>query len=194
MQNGELAGLTPKELTDYSQGNLNQTGNPFDVAISGRGFFVVETPNGIRYTRNGNFTLATDGTIVTSQGYPVMGDGGRIRLPEYEKLQKDDVLITTEGEIIVNKNVVSKLQIVDFPQPYHLQKEKGVLFVNTSGINPIEVDEGTLLRQGFLEESNVNAIEEMVKLIELSRDYESGQKAINYQDSSLERANEVGRV
>jgi flagellar basal-body rod protein FlgG len=195
MQNSELAGLNAQELTDYSQGSLNKTGNPFDLAIAGQGFFVVETPGGVRYTRNGNFTLSEDGTVTTSQGYPVLGDGGRIRLPEYEKLQSGDVVVTMKGEVIVNKVVVSKFQVVDFPQPYHLQKAEGALFANTSGMNPFEVDEKeTFLRQGFLEESNVDAIEEMVNLIELGRDYESGQKAINYQDTSLERANEVGRV
>ena len=99
---GDLSGLNVKEYTDFSEGSLSPTSNKLDLALQGSGFFVAQTPNGPRYTRNGSFSLSTDGTIVTSQGYPVLGAGGPIQLPDMQKLSQGDISIDETGEVTVD--------------------------------------------------------------------------------------------
>lgn len=192
---GELVGLDVHEYTEFTEGSLKQTNNQLDVAMQGRGFFVVETPRGVRYTRNGNFSLSVDGTVVTAQGYPVLGNGGRIQLPDIHKLAQGDLSITEIGEIIVDKKPVGTLRIADFEDNSVLKKEAGTYFVASAPEKGADVDgKDRLIRQGFLEESNVDGIEEMIAMVELSRNFESDQKAMQYQDGTLDKAMEVGRV
>jgi len=184
-----------RQYTDFSQGSLNKTGNPLDVAIKGRGFMVVETPNGIRYTRNGNFQLSTDGTVVTSEGFPVLGQAGRIRFPNVERVQQGTVSIAGSGEIMLDKETIGQLRIVDFEKPQLLQKDHQSLFIADPGQPVIEKTESdTSIRQGYLEDSNVDGIEEMIAMIELTRSFEADQKALHAQDSSIEKSIEVGKV
>ena len=97
---------TPR--TDFSQGNLQQTGNPLDLAMEGSGFFAVQAPNGVQYTRNGNFHLTKTGALVTAQGFPVLGDKGAITLPQ------GDAEIGPSGAISVDGVVAGQLKLVDF--------------------------------------------------------------------------------
>jgi flagellar basal-body rod protein FlgF len=192
---GELAGMDVKQYTDFSEGSLRQTGNQLDMAIIGNGFFSIDTPNGIRYTRNGNFMLAVDGTVVTNQGYPVLGSAGKIQLPDVNKLAQGDISISETGDIFVDKNSVGKLRVVTFDDLTKLKKDKSSSFVTDEPERPVGDDSNsTIIRQGFLEESNVDGIEEMITMIELGRSFESDQKAIQAQDSTLEKAMEVGRM
>lgn len=191
----DTSGMITRQYVDFTEGSLNSTNNPLDVAIQGRGFFVVETPNGMRYTRDGHFDLNSNGLLVTSDGYPVIGKEGRIQFPEREKLTQVKFLIDDSGEIIVDEKTVAKIHIVDFPDTSKLSKEGKKLF--SSKVNPVTIEPTeslSVVRQGYLEASNVDGIAEMVAMIEMTRSFESNQKAIQTQDETLQKAIEVGKL
>jgi len=180
-----LAGIK----TNFSPGGLKSTGNPLDLAIAGKGFFSIETPRGLRYTRKGNFAINSEGYLVTQEGFQVLGKGGPIRLDGKE------VTVGPDGSITVDGRMVDSLKIVDFPTPYPLKKEGNSLFVPNSplvqGIEPEEVE----IKQGFLELSNVNPVEEMTAMIDVLRAYESYQKIIqSLSDVTSKLINEVGKI
>jgi flagellar basal-body rod protein FlgF len=192
---GDLAGLKANEFTDFSAGSLTQTNNQLDLAIVGDGFFTIDTPGGTRYTRNGNFMLTVDGSIVTNQGYPVLGTGGKIQLPDVNKLAQGDIGINEAGEIMVGNKPVAKLRVVTFENLTTLKKDKSTCFSTDAPAIPVDPSKNTVsVRQGFLEESNVDGIEEMMVMIELGHSFESDQKAVQSQDETLQRAMDVGRL
>ncbi|GAW31229.1 flagellar basal-body rod protein FlgF [Carboxydocella sp. JDF658] len=173
-------------LPIFTQGPLRQTEAPLDVAIAGDGFFVVQTPAGEAYTRNGAFQLDEQGYLVTSAGYRVLGQGGPIRVQPGSK-----VVIDEQGQVTANGQPVGKLRVVAFANPQALQKLGDSLFQGT-GATPLAEP---VLRPGFLEQSNVNPVLEMVNMLTAMRTYEAGQKTIQAEDQLLEKAvNEVGRV
>ena len=176
-------------LTNYKQGGLAPTGNPLDTAIDGDGFFTVQTPQGVRYTRNGNFQLDQNGLLVTGNGYFVLGVNGPIQL------QGQTIMIGDDGTISVDGALVEVLQIVDFPKPYQLNKIGDGLFEAADGAANLLNTTLFKLRQGFLEQANVEVIEEMIEVIKTARDFETNQKSITMQDTTLDRAvNDVGRI
>jgi flagellar basal-body rod protein FlgF len=184
-----------KAYTDLQNGSLNQTNNRLDVAIQGRGFFTIDTPQGIRYTRNGNFSLSVDGTVVTNEGYPVQGVGGRIQLPDLHRLSSVDLSIAENGEMMIDKRIIAQLRIADFDDLTGLTKEGHSMFVaEVPERSAVMNGTDTILRQGYLEESNVNGLEEMVMMIEIQRAFEAEQKSIQMLDGTIERSLEVGRV
>jgi flagellar basal-body rod protein FlgG len=173
---------------DYSQGPVAQTGNTLDLAIDGDGFFVVNTPNGTAYTRQGNYRIAADGTMVTVDGFPVMGQGGAI------KIQGSRVEINAKGEVSVDGNPAGTISIVDFPKPYKLTKGAGTLFTPT---DPQAVPQAAnaAIRQGHLEGSNVETISEMVQMIEANRYFDACSKVIKgYDDMATKATNDLGRL
>ncbi len=175
--------------TDFSQGRLEATGNPFDLAIDGEGFFVVETPEGPAYTRAGNFTRGADGRLVTLSGYPVQGEAGDIVLPE-----RGEVLVDEEGNVHAGGELVGRLRIVRFPDPQLLEKRGENLFRAPEGVTPQEAT-GYTIRQGFLEKANIDIVEVMVRMIEALREYELTQRAVVAQDETLQKAvNEIPRL
>lgn len=177
-----------KFTTDFSAGPVKQTGNTLDLALDGDGFFVVNTPQGRAYTRQGNFHLDGSSRLVTADGYEVLGNGGPITV------KGGKVEIDSKGGVIVEGNRVASLEIVDFPKPYQLQKAGDALFLPT-GQGGEQPATSTGLKQGFLEDSNVNPILEMAQLIETTRYYESCVKAIrSYDDMAAKAANELGRL
>jgi len=181
-----LDGVSSKFLTDFSAGDIKTTDNMLDLALNGDGFFVIQHKDGIRYTRSGNFTLDNNGTLVTADGYPVMGTNGTIQI------QGGTPEIDNSGQVIVNGNVVAKLKIVDFQKPYQMTKAGYNTFVNS---NQAEQNSTAQVKQGFLEMSNANPIQEMVKMIETMRVYESYQKTIQLFNETLEKANsELGKI
>lgn len=192
---GELAGLDVKEFTDFSEGSLRPTSNPFDIAIQGEGFFVLDTPDGMRYTRNGNFRIDENGDVVNASGYLLQGAGGKISIPNADKVQQNDISITKGGEIFLGKQPLGKIRLVTFTDMQKLLKSSGTVFMSEETPKDVKAsDESTTIRQGYLEESNVEALSEMVQLVELSRGFETDQRTMRYQDSTLEKAMEVGRV
>jgi flagellar basal-body rod protein FlgF len=175
--------------TDYSPGSLDQTGNSFDVAIEGKGFFVTESPTGEMrfYTRNGNFSRDTDGFLVTSEGNRVLGDGGPINVGDGQ------ATINGEGSITVNNEIVGKLQVVEFPEDKVLTKTGESGFVAPQNVAPSPSTKFSV-QQGYLERSNINIIKEMVDMIMTLRNFETGSKSIQMQDNSLDALfNQVGK-
>ena len=189
------------------QGSLQKTDNPFDFAIEGKGYFEIQTPDGIRYTRNGAFKINDKFELVTKEGFQVMGEKGIIRLKTNNfEVTKDGKIYTNESlnepferpvQIIENgfenAQEIDQFKIVSFPRERYLQKEGSSFYSQTeeSGdaflvkdfdVNPLPK---TKLVKGFLETSNVNAVQEMVKMIEAQRAYEASQKTITSSDEIL---------
>jgi flagellar basal-body rod protein FlgG len=173
----------------HAQGNLSATENPFDLAIQGRGFFPIEMPNGeIAYTRDGTFQLNAQGQMVTHDGYIVQP---AVAVPE----DAVDVTINQSGEVLaklqgqVDLQNVGQLQLAIFPNDAGLEAIGGNLFRETgSGApvigQPMAPGFGSVL-QGFLEISNVNAVEEITNLISAQRAYEMNSKVIQAADEML---------
>jgi len=178
--------------TNFSQGQLETTDNPLDIAIRGRGFFTVLKDGREFYTRNGHFNVSSNGILQTSDGLPVLGDGGEINLSQGD-FTVGDVLISDHGEIYIDGDYVGNLKIVDFNDYNGLQKRGENLFTADARLVPEVLDEPDL-QQGKLEGSNVNPLQEMVKLIELQRNFESSQRAISTIDRAEGKAaNEISR-
>ncbi len=179
---------------DFSQGGLKQTGVPLDVAIEGEGFFTVDTPQGRRYTRNGNFSIDSDKRLVTSKGFPViatMGDGTE----SIVKADGDNFSILGDGTVVVDGDNVGKLKMATFDKPYKLLREGGSLYKTSNPDALVYESNDFKLQQGFLETSNADPIRSMVDMISVFRTYEANQKAIHAQDETLGKAvNEVGRL
>ncbi len=195
-------------FTHFEEGSLKKTDNPFDLAIEGKGFFVVETPRGIRYTRNGSFLIDKDNYLVTKDGYKVLGEKG------YIKVQNNNFIVNKKGEIIVNAKfnnrkivsnaengwenaqIIDKLKIVNFREPRELKKEGNSFFYSTTYSGPPMTPKiMPHIRQGFIETSNVNIVEEMVNMIEVQRAYEANSKSVTTADNSLNKLiNDMAKV
>ena len=160
-------------LIDLNQGPLQRTGSPLDVAINGDGFLVIRTPQGERYTRNGALEISPQGELVTSEGYPVLGEGGPIAFQN----QDTGITINQEGTVSVkdpsNSTVAiirGQLRVVSFAQAQRLQKEGGSTFSGPADMPPSPSTKSKVV-QGALEKSNVRPIIEMSRMIEVSRSY-----------------------
>jgi flagellar basal-body rod protein FlgF len=172
-------------LRDVSQGNIEQTGAPYDLAIAGKGYFVVQTPAGMRYTRDGHFGLNASGNLVTSDGYQVQGDGGPITITPND----GDINIAPDGTIssVVRGvgNQLAKLKIVDFADPKAMTKQGATLLSSEDApISPGKVN----LRQGALEASNVQPVIEISHMIEVMRAYEATATMSKSQEDTMRQA------
>ncbi|MBW2106156.1 MAG: flagellar basal-body rod protein FlgF [Deltaproteobacteria bacterium] len=173
--------------TDFTPGPIRYTGNEFDVAIDGPGFFKIQTPRGIRYSRNGSFTCNMDSLLVTQNGDPVLGQNGRI------KINGTDVSIKSDGQVLVDGQPIDKIALVDFKQPRLLKKEGSSYYMHLGKEQDIVNAEDINIQQGYIENSNVNPTEEMIKMIETLRAFESAQKAIQTMDElNRKMVNDVG--
>jgi flagellar basal-body rod protein FlgF len=176
-------------VSDLSQGEVLSTGNELDFTIGGKGFFKVMTPEGVRYTRKGNFTLDRDGYLCTQEGFQVMGKGGPIHL------WGDQVQVDVRGNLRVEGSAVDALDVVDLSNPERLVKEGSLLFRGDPDSEEIPLPPDTTIKQGYLEGANVQVAEEMVNMIHCMRAFESYQKAIQVLDKLDAKAtNEVGRL
>ncbi len=172
-------------MRDISQGNVEQTGAPYDIAIAGKGFFAVQTPAGMRYTRDGHFSLDADGNLVTSQGYQVQGDGGAITIAPTD----GDINIAPDGTIssVVRGvgNQLGKLKVVDFANNYALIKQGANLYsTGQTPTTPANVN----LRQRALEASNVQPVIEISHMIEVMRAYEATASLSKSEEDMLSQA------
>jgi flagellar basal-body rod protein FlgG len=158
--------------TDFSQGNIIQTGNTLDVALVSRGFFTIATDQGDRYTTDGTFMLNAEGVLVNGDGEAVMGENGPLTLREGQ------VTINSEGQVFSDGLLIDRLAIVDFTRLQDLVKQGKSLYAYEGADEDMFQPEEIRVKQGFLEKSNVNPTEEMVKMIEMFRSYESNQKVI----------------
>jgi flagellar basal-body rod protein FlgG len=171
--------------TSFEAGRIRITGNPLDTAIQGSGFFEVKTPQGIRYTRSGMFSLDSQRRLVTNLGYPVMGTKGEIKIPP------GTVQVNAQGAIEVDGRPVATIKVMDFPVDRMPQKYFEGLFASDSA----QPAKNPQVQGGHIEESNVNSIGEMVKMIQGMRNFESSQKLIQTLDHMAEISiRDVGRV
>ncbi len=178
--------------TDFSQGTLKETDNPLDFALSGKGFFTVETPDGPAFTRDGHFKLDGDGILRTQQGFPVLGESGQIILTG-DDVNPKDITVTENGEIYLGNEYVDRLLIQDVDDRGTLKKVGANLFVlnDDAQVQSLEKPD---VHQGFLEGANVNPAEEMIQLIEIQRKFESMQRMVRAWDETFRRAaNDVGK-
>ncbi len=167
--------------SDLTTGALQNTGRPLDVAVEGDGFLVVDTAQGLRYTRRGDLRLDNQGRLVVESGDPVMGAGGDIRL------KTENVEIDRNGQLRANDEVVGQLQLVQFDDPSALVYEGNGLF--SAGATASQ-SKTTLaqLRQGYLEASNVHPLQDTLGLMETSRHLDMVGKALVAYDSMLDAA------
>jgi flagellar basal-body rod protein FlgF len=159
---------------DYSPGALTRTGDPLNVAIDGKGYFAVQTPRGQRYTRSGAFAINATGQLVTSDGYQVLGDGGPITFQQNDhniSISESGIITVREGSSTVEAPR-GKLQLANFAQPQRLLKDGNSTFQAPNGVNPDPAPAGTRVVQGAVEKSNVNAIAEMSRMIQITRSYQ----------------------
>lgn len=175
---------TNENYTDFSQGSFKATDTKTDVAFAGKGFFVIQTPNGERYTRNGNFYIGKEGVLETKDGYPVLGENGVIRVTNDKfKVNEDGILYSEEED-----REIDRFKVVRFDNERYLQK-MGNSFYSTNDIagepHIAEGFERPTFMQGYTETSNVNVVNEMVQMIEVNRAYEANQKTITSEDSMM---------
>ncbi|MDR7869582.1 MAG: flagellar hook-basal body complex protein [Tissierellaceae bacterium] len=173
---------------NFEQGILNKTDKTTDFGIVGNGFFTIEMDNGLGFTRNGNFRVNDENQLTTMEGYPVMGvdEFGELT---YININDSNFNVDNRGNIL---NHDMKLLIVDFDD-YQALDTMGDTIFTSDEMNYIAIDGE--ISQGYLELSNVNVVDEMVKMIEVSREFESNQKILSSMDETLSKAvNEIGRV
>jgi flagellar basal body rod protein FlgG len=159
--------------TDMTQGNLERTGNPLDVAIKGNGFLTVQTPNGERFTRNGAFQVNSAGQLVTSEGYQVMGENGPITMQPNDRdvrISADGTISVREGANVDVESLRGKLRMTSFDNPGLLRKDGSSTFSAPNGVNALP-DTTSEFIQGSIEKSNVNSVMEMTRMIEVTRTY-----------------------
>lgn len=180
--------------TDYGQGSLRENGNPYNLAIEGKGFFNISTKdeNGnevIKYTRDGSFTRDQDGKLVDANGYALVGESGEITIP----VDTANVAIDADGSVYADGVYIDKVITTDFEDYNYLQKQGDSMYIALEGAN--ETTGTAKIRQGYTEQSNVNVVSEMVDMIAVTRAYEANQKVIQTVDGTLDlAANSVGKV
>ncbi len=180
-------------VTDFTAGITNVTGNPLDVAIQGEGFFQIKTPRGIRYTRNGSFTISPEGQLVTRNGNPVLGVGGELTLPPgiVSIDERGKVSVKSPGVDIATE--VDSLALVKIKDPKRMKKVGDNLF-ELVGAKAEEFLDGRV-QQGALEGANVNPVEEMIAMIVALREYEASQRSIQTaEEIDFKSANQVGKL
>jgi len=168
--------------TSHQQGALTRTNGQFDFAIEGNGFFLIETPAGNRLTRAGSFTPNADGDLVTNEGHRVLDANGS---PVFIPPDADSIDVGADGTLSVNGQLLGQIGVYHSTDQDSLIREGGVLFRSEADIEPVE--QPVVLR-GFLEGSNVNAIGQVTRLIEVQRAYELGQSFLEAENERIRGA------
>ena len=183
-----------ENYTDYSQGSFKETGNTYDLALAGNGFFTISYTDkkgntSEKYTRDGEFTMDSEGYLRTLEGDYVQGEGGNIMIP----VETSEVSIRDNGDIYADGEYVDSLRTVDFEDYNNIEKFGENLYNVVDGAT--ETESTAAVKQGYLEMSNINVVKEMVEMITISRAYESNQKLIQTEDDMLDKSvNQVGKV
>ncbi|MCD4823817.1 MAG: flagellar basal-body rod protein FlgF [Phycisphaerae bacterium] len=180
---GNISTILNKIALDFTQGPLNQTNRKLDVAIEGKGFFVIETAQGPFYTRNGAFRVNDKGSLVDGLGRNVAGKGGPISVPNTVGLSK--LNIARDGTISAGDKDLGKLKVVEFEDVSILKRIGAGCFAAPPTTKPKPASDINI-HQGYQELANVSAVEELVKLIRVSRLYEAGVKSMNSHDERLQ--------
>lgn len=177
--------------SDFSQGGLKSTGNALDLAIDGKGFFEVATPRGVRFSRNGSFSIDGQGQLVNKEGWPILRRSEPGIPPDQRTIKISSggrVAIGENGEITADGESLGQISLIDVSDPMALHKEGSSVFGIKSNMNPqINNIETPHLKQGFIETSNVNIVQEMTDMISATRLFESTQKAIQAYDSMADK-------
>ncbi len=186
------------EMTvDHSQGTLRKTASKLDVALKSPGFFKIQTPQGIRYSRDGNFSLNVDSNLVTQAGDLVLGEGGQplAILGDDQNLQSGKININILGEIEIDGGAIGRIMVADFTDINQLEKDGSNYYVNT-GTPDNEINaENVAMEQGFLEVSNISSVGEMIGMIDVHRMYETFQKMMQtFDEADSKVIDSVGRV
>lgn len=197
MNGGDNSYVNPAgTYTNFEQGGLKSTGSPLDLAIEGKGFFEVSTPQGVRWTRNGGMQIDSNGRLVTKEGHPILkaGEGE----PESRTIQASsgNLTISQAGDVYDGGNALGRLAVVDFAVADDLQKTGSSLYTlkETAVSRPVQTTEARV-HQGYKESSNVNVVQEMTDMIAANRVFEATQQVIKGHDQMDDKLiNQVGRV
>lgn len=175
---------------DFRPGSMERTGRDLDLAIEGRGFFVIDTPGGPRYTRNGNFSKQADGTVVTADGMPVQGEDGPLRITTDGALNIDD-----NGTIRAGVQDVGRVRVVDFASYMRLEREDLGRFRAPDTEAVVAPPPGATVRSGLLEASNVSVVDRMVAMTDIARNFEALQRGLSLLMNEIDGrvATELGR-
>ena len=183
ISNRSQDGIVTSATIALDNGPHQRTGNMLDLAIEGSGFFTVQTPEGLMYTRNGRFSLNQEGYICTPEGYQLLGDSGPI---QYENMEKDfkptELKVDKDGNIFDGSQNIGTLRIAQVDDPSALKYAGSSYFISADGTELPDLAGGTTIHQGFVELSNVSAITEMARLIEVQRTFETYQKIYQEQE------------
>jgi flagellar basal-body rod protein FlgG len=197
MQGGDNAYVNSAgTYTNFEQGGLRPTGSPMDLAIEGRGFLEVLSPQGVKFTRNGALQVDGQGRLTTKEGYPVLKEGQNDPTQRMINVGSRNLTISQNGEVFDGGNSAGKLSLVDFNSLDDLQKTGSSLYQLKSNARsgPYAANEAKV-QQGFTESSNVNVIEEMTDMITANRVFEATQHAIKAHDQMDDKLiNQVGKV
>jgi flagellar basal-body rod protein FlgF len=174
---------------DFTPGTITTTGRDLDVALDGPGFFAVEAPGGVRYTRNGHFNRSADGRLVTNDGYAVLGENGPITLPD-----AGAIAIDADGTVRSGAAAVGKLRTVTFDDLSSLKREGASLFAAPDGVDATPIAQPTV-RSGALESSNVSVVDRMARIVEVTRAFEGLQRGLGLlmNDINARAISELGR-
>ena len=199
VQTNEVIGTMPlgvkvgEVYTNYGQGSVRVTGNTYDLALDGSGFFTMRVTDRagndhIRYTRAGNFTITQDGYVTDADGNHLQSEAGDLIVPT-----DAEIVFDKDGSVYANGEVIDRITVTDFEDYKYLKKFADTMYEPVDGATEIEAT-GSVL-QGCLEQSNVNVVKEMTQMIAITRAYEANQKIVQTMDSTLDQAvNNVGRV
>ena len=199
VRNNEVIGTMPlgvkigEVFTNHGQGSVRVTGNTYDLAIDGSGFFrmrVTDTAGNdhIRYTRAGNFTITADGYVTDADGNHLQSEAGDLIVPT-----DAEIVFDKDGTVYANGEAIDRILMNDFEDYNYLKKFADTMYEPVDGATEMEATGAVL--QGCLEQSNVNVVKEMTQMIAITRAYEANQKVVQAMDSTLDQAvNSVGRV
>jgi flagellar basal body rod protein FlgG len=180
-----------RQWTDFSPGPMQPTGNPLDVALSGRGFLAVNGPGGVLYTRNGNLHVSKGGALVTGEGYPIRSTGGNPLVVTSGKALE----ISKDGTVQQDGRTLGQLEVVDFKSTDSLKKQSGTCFQNGDAKNPPVAAKDVEVEQGQIEGSNVAVPEAAMRLVGVMRQFEMLQKAVSMGvDMNRQAIAEVAKV
>ena len=169
-------------LRDLAPGPITQTGNPLDIALEGNGYIALDTLHGTRYTRNGNLSLDSERQLVSAGGLPVLDDGGNpITIPQNAR----EIRITPQGDVYGDAVQVGRINIVSFKNEQFMTQLGGGLYHTDEA--PAAAED-TIVRQGFLEGSNVHSISEMNNMIDVNRQYQNIQNLMKTEHDRLRNA------